>query len=81
MHTCRKGTVRRGKKGWHVGRLLGHPTRSHGDGDSRGFLHYHHQRRAHFCLLPSQKITFIRQATVRPDLPFPPVQNAGYRVE
>ena len=30
---------------------------------------YQHQRRAHFRLLPSQKVTFIRQATVRPDLP------------
>jgi hypothetical protein len=76
--------ARRGKKGWHVGqheRFIGHAARSHGDGDGHGSLHFQHQRRAHFRLLPSQKVTFIRQATVRPDLPPPPVQNAGYRVE
>jgi hypothetical protein len=34
-------------------------------------------------LLPSQKVTFVRQATVRPDLPPPPVSSAGvgYRIE
>jgi hypothetical protein len=31
--------------------------------------------------LPSQKVTFVRQATVRPDLPPPPTQNADYRVD
>ena len=76
--------ARRGKKGWHVGQherflgLLPSGVRSHGDG--RGSLHFQHQRRAHFRLLPSQKVTFVRQATVRPDLP-PPLLGAGYRVE
>ena len=77
--------ARRGKKGWHVGqheRSLGHAVRSHGDGDGHGSLQYQHQRRAHFRLLPSQKVTFVRQATVRPDLPPPPAAAAvGYRVE
>jgi hypothetical protein len=75
--------ARRGKKGWHVGqheRFLGYAVRSHGEGDGHGSLHFQHQRRAHFRLLPSEKITFVRQATVRPDLP-PPVLGAGYRVE
>jgi hypothetical protein len=77
--------ARRGKKGWHVGqheRFLGHAVESHGDGDGHGSLHYQHQRRAHFRLLPSQKVTFIRQASVRPDLPPPPSSSpVGYRVE
>lgn len=77
--------ARRGKKGWHVGqheRFLGHASSvvpSHGE-EGRGSLHFQHQRRAHFRLLPSQKVTFIRQATVRPDLP-PPASMVGYRVE
>ena len=76
--------ARRGKKGWKVGqheRFLGHAARSHGDGDGRGSLHFQHQRRAHFRLLPSQKVTFVRQATVRPDLPPPASAGVGYRVE
>jgi hypothetical protein len=77
--------ARRGKKGWHVGqheRFLGHVVQHGHDGDGRGSLHFQHQRRAHFRLLPSQKVTFIRQATVRPDLPPPPVSaGVGYRVE
>ncbi len=80
--------VRRGKKGWHVGQyesfrpLASHPDRGHWDGDGHGSLHYQHQRRAHFRLLPTQKVTFVRQATVRPDLP-PPSLSSGvaYRVE
>ena len=77
--------ARRGKKGWHVGqheRFLGHPGRSQGNGEGRGCLNFQHQRRAHFRLLPSQKVTFVRQATVRPDLPPPPASaGVGYRVE
>jgi hypothetical protein len=75
--------ARRRKKGWHVGQheqFIGHAIPSHGDGDGRSSLHFQHQRRAHFRLLPSQKVTFVRQATVRPDLP-PPLLGAGYRVE
>jgi hypothetical protein len=77
--------ARRGKKGWHVGqheRFLGHGVRSHGDSNCHASLQFQHQRRAHFRLLPSQKVTFVRQATVRPDLPPPPVSaGVGYRVE
>jgi len=47
----------------------------------RGSLHFHHQRQAHFRLPPSQKATFVRQATVRPDLPPPASARVGYRVE
>ena len=79
--------VRRGKKGWHVGqnerfRPLGSPgsRQETGEHESHGPLSYQHQRRAHFRLLPNQKVTFVRQATVRPDLP-PPPQGAGYRLE
>jgi len=78
--------VRRGKKGWHVGQRerfqLVRPTaRESGDGSGdHGELTHQHQRRAHFRLLPSGKVTFVRQATVRPDLP-PPPAGAGYRVE
>ncbi|HVC96056.1 MAG TPA: hypothetical protein VND64_20405 [Pirellulales bacterium] len=35
---------------------------------------------AHFRLLPSTKVTFVRQATVRPDLPAPE-RGVGYRVQ
>jgi hypothetical protein len=80
--------VRRGKRGWHVGQyerfrpLASHAVRGHGEGEGGGSLHFQHQRRAHFRLLPSQKVTFIRQATVRPDLPPPPSSpGVGYRVE
>ena len=51
-------------------RFLGHAVWSFGG------------RRAHFCLLPSQKVTFVRQATVWPNLPPPPVTaGVGDRVE
>ncbi len=79
--------VRRGKKGWHVGQQERfRPLASaacHGDdgGDgTRGPLSHQHQRRAHFRLLPTQKVTFVRQTTVRPDLP-PRPQSVGYRVD
>ncbi|HUY31386.1 MAG TPA: hypothetical protein VMV69_01290 [Pirellulales bacterium] len=76
---------RRGKLGWNVGQHervlhLGRPEKHEaGDGEVRGSLHYQHQRRAHFRLLPTGKVTFVRQATVRPDLPAPE-RAAGYRV-
>ena len=77
---------RRGKVGWHVGqheRVL-HLSRAetHGEGNrtAHGPLRYRHQRRAHFRLLPAGRVTFVRQATVRPDLP-PPERAAAYRVE
>ena len=41
------------------------------NGVAHGPLRFQHQRRAHFRLLPSSKVTFVRQATVRPDLPAP----------
>jgi hypothetical protein len=60
---------------------LGRPAkREEGDGAVRGALHYQHQRRAHFRLLPTSKVTFVRQATVRPDLPAPE-RAAGWRVK
>ena len=71
-----QGAARREKKGWHVGQhdrfhpLALHAVRSgENDHEARGSLQYQHQRRAHFRLLPTQKVTFVRQATVRPDLP------------
>jgi len=79
--------VRRGKKGWHVGQQERfRPLAScavhydEGEGGTRGPLSHQHQRRAHFRLLPTQKVTFVRQTTVRPDLP-PPPQSIGYRVD
>jgi hypothetical protein len=77
---------RRGKVGWNVGQHervlhLGRPAHhEEGNGGARGPLHYQHQRRAHFRLLPSRKVTFVRQATVRPDLPAPE-RAAGWRVK
>ncbi len=77
---------RRGKVGWNVGQHervlhLGRPAKhEEGEGAVRGALHYQHQRRAHFRLLPSSKVTFVRQATVRPDLPAPE-RAAGWRVK
>jgi hypothetical protein len=75
--------ARRRKTDWHVGqheRFLGHAVRGHGE-EGRG-LHFQHQRQAHFRLLPTQKVTFVRQAIVCPDLPAPPASvGVGYRVE
>ncbi|HUY88792.1 MAG TPA: hypothetical protein VMV10_08670 [Pirellulales bacterium] len=77
---------RRGKQGWHVGQHerilhLGRPQEG-GEGvvGTHGQLRHQHQRRAHFRLLPAGRVTFVRQATVRPDLP-PPERAAGYLVQ
>ena len=78
-----KRATRRGKKGWHVGkherlRSLTSRSASHTEcSTSRGALTHQHQRRAHFRLLASGKVIFVRQATVRPDLP-PPTVAPGY---
>jgi hypothetical protein len=76
--------ISRGKHGWNVGqyeRLRTLVSRSGNETDneivSRGPLTHQHQRRAHFRLLASNKVVFIRQATVRPDLP-PPDHAPGY---
>lgn len=77
---------RRGKLGWHVGQHervlhLGRPQERGEEGDgAHGQLRHQHQRRAYFRLLPAGRVTFVRQATVRPDLP-PPEQAVGYRVQ
>ena len=47
-----------------ISALAGPAARGHEGGESRGSLHFQHQRRAQFRLLPSQKVTFVRQATV-----------------
>lgn len=62
---------RRGKIGWNVGaRELVHSRALKGSENGLGHgLSHQHQRSAHFRLLPNGRITFIRQATVRPDLP------------
>jgi hypothetical protein len=49
-------------------------------GTSHGPLRYQHQRRVHFRLLSAGRVTFVRQATVPPDLP-PRERAAGYRVQ
>jgi hypothetical protein len=59
--------VRRGKKGWDVGRSLVRPESRKSDGVGHE-LQWQHQRGAHFRRLASG-VVFVRQATVRPDLP------------
>lgn len=77
---------RRGKHGWNIGqheRLLPLSRQEAGSGTgtgAHGHLTHQHQRRAHFRVLSSGKVTFVRQATVRPDLP-PPSVATGYRVK
>lgn len=65
--------VRRGKKGWNVGvgeRHFLRPRQPSHDGDGTGReLSYQHQRSCHFRTLPSEKVIFIRQMTIRADLP------------
>jgi hypothetical protein len=84
MQVISDRAVHRGKRGWNVGRheqLRPLISRPHGTelGANRRPLNFRHQRRAHFRLLPSGNVTFIRQATVRPDLP-PPEYAAAYDV-
>jgi hypothetical protein len=86
IKTIEDRAKRRGKRGWNVGRqerfrpLVSPSPRDVPPGhEGHGPLAYQHQRRAHFRLLPSGKVAFVRQATVRPDLP-PPPSEAGYRV-
>lgn len=78
--------VRKGKKGWTVGREITFPGSSHssistGTGEA---LQYSHQRSAHFHTFrhgPGKtltKIKFVRQLTVRPDLPPSPARR-GYK--
>ena len=57
--------------------LLGEKLGSVG---ARGQLHDQHQRLAHFRLLPTGRVTFVRQVTVRPDVPMLEKTN-GYRVQ
>jgi hypothetical protein len=78
---------RRNHFGWNVGagekyRTLIHRAQ-HLGGEESGHhptLTHQHQRRAHFRLLPSGKVTFVRQTTVRPDLP-PPETPPGYGIK
>ncbi len=80
---------RRGKFGWTVGREILFPSVARGgcstdSGDRE--LSFSHQRSAHFHTYWSgpgknkATIKFIRQLTVRPDLPVPPANaRRGYR--
>jgi len=77
--------IRRGKNGWNVGQherlrhLISRPNDSDSSG-TRGPLSYQHQRRAHFRTTACSKVVFVRQATIRPDLP-PPEHSPGYAVQ
>ena len=68
---------RRGKKGWNVGvgeRHFVRPRHERSDSEGTGReLSYQHQRSCHFRTLPSEKVIFIRQMTIRADLPTKPV--------
>lgn len=84
--TIQNRAIRRGKHGWSVGQyerlrtLVRHPNSQSADETAcRGQLTRQHQRRAHFRLLGSGRVTFVRQATVRPDLP-PPGHSPGYGI-
>ncbi len=74
----------RHRHGWNVGQgerfrpLLHREQHDHeGDEGHHAALTHQHQRRAHFRLLGNNKVTFVRQTTVRPDLP-PPDRPPGY---
>lgn len=75
VRTIEERAFRRKGPGWNVGqyeRLRPLISASQQDGEqagARGPLTHQHQRRAHFRLLSNGTVTFIRQATVRPDLP------------
>lgn len=69
LRVIEQRAARRGKLGWNVGaRELVHARHPAGEPGNGHELSYQHQRRAHFRLL-KDRVTFIRQATVRPDLP------------
>lgn len=78
---------RRGKHGWTLGREIHipSPTKTH-DGEPTGkHLTYQHQRGAHFHVYrygPGKtrwKVQWVRQTTIRADLPLPAVQKRkGY---
>lgn len=73
--------VRRGKLGFNVGREERFRPIFTQQGDDEGGdptgreLHFSHQRRAHFRV-SGGKVIFVRQCTVRPDLPPTPRQPA-----
>lgn len=73
--------VRRKKLGWNVGlreRLRPLTSEPSDPSEATGAsLSHQHQRRAHFRMMSSGKVVFIRQTTVRPDLP-PPERAPGY---
>lgn len=75
---------RRKGKGWNVGqheRLRPVIYRNPADSSQAESMHqltHQHQRRAHFRLLPSGAVAFVRQATVRPDLPVTPTGPAYF---
>ncbi|HVC98191.1 MAG TPA: hypothetical protein VND64_31260 [Pirellulales bacterium] len=77
---------RKGRLGWNIGRYEARAffrpsAAAHGAGSTtRGPLMHQHQRSAHFRLLPTGKVVFVRQTTVRPDLP-PPEHPPGYDVK
>jgi hypothetical protein len=80
---------RRGKKGWTVGREIKFPYHRQESHDATGAgrqLKYSHQRAAHFHAVrygPNKslvKVVFIRQLTVRPDLP-PAPGRRGYKTK
>jgi hypothetical protein len=85
IKSIEKRAVRRGKKGWNVGKserlrpLHSRSTSEVEESTTRGELTHQHQRRAHFRLLAAGNVVFVRQATVRPDLP-PPAFAPGYGV-
>jgi hypothetical protein len=84
VRTIEARAVRRGKLGWNVGHRerIRPLTSRQGKGEqseSHAALAHQHQRRAHFRVLSTGKVTFIRQATVRPDLP-PPSTAVGYEL-
>lgn len=85
IREIRDRAVRRGKRGWNVGqheRLRPLASQSNGaeETGTRGPLTHQHQRRAHFRLLATGAVIFVRQVTVRPDLP-PPEHAPGYGVQ
>lgn len=69
QHTIEERARRRGKLGWNVGarEVVHHVSRGESAGIGRELQHQH-QRGAHFRRV-GDRVTFVRQHTVRPDLP------------